>query len=240
MSASEWHCSAMRACVQAGLHNVRGLDSHRRGMARSGVVPAMGKRVALIIAGGWFLLLAGRQVPGATSGSAGTPSPCTAQAAHDVVDRFIDAFNRGDIAQLDQLFSAQQFDAYSTDAPGERFNAQAQDRSTLMAYFKARHQQHEHLVLNSMDVSYTDSRDVGFWFRVTRSADDGLPPTRYNGKGGVQCATMPTSLVVWAMDPLAVVTDRVATGGRCSDSSCCRNLGVCTMAAAHHAALSRD
>ena len=162
----------------------------------------MGKRVALIMASSWFLLLAGCQVPGATSGSAGTPNPCTAQAARDVVDRFIDAFNRGDIAQLDQLFSAQQFDAYSTDAPGERFNAQAQDRGTLMAYFTARHQQHEHLVLISMDVTYTDSRDVGFWFRVTRSADDGLPPTRYNGKGGVQCATMPTSLVVWAMDPL--------------------------------------
>ncbi len=162
----------------------------------------MGKCLGLIMASGSFLLLlAGCQVPGASSGSAGTPNPCTAPAAHDVVDRFIDAFNRGDIAQLDQLFSAQQFDAYSTDAPGQRFNAQAQDRGTLMAYFMARHQQHEHLALISMDITYTDSRDVGFWFRVTRSADDGLPPTRYNGKGGVQCATMPTSLVVWAMDP---------------------------------------
>lgn len=149
-----------------------------------------------------ILLLAGCQVPGATSGSAGTPNPCTAQAAHDVVGRFIDAFNRGDIARLDQLFSAQQFDVYSTDAPGQRFNAQARDRGTLMAYFMARHQQHEHLALISLDITYIDSRDIGFWFRVTRSADDGLPPTRYNGKGGVQCATMPTSLIVWAMDPL--------------------------------------
>jgi hypothetical protein len=172
-------------------------------MARSRVIPAMGKRLALIMASGSFvLLLAGCQVPGATSGSAATPNPCTAQAAHDVVDHFIDAFNRGDIAQLDQLVSAQQFDAYSTDAPGQRFNAEAQDRGTLMAYFTARHQQHEHLALISMDITYTDSRDVGFWFRLTRSADDGLPPTRYNGKGGVQCATTPTSLVVWAMDPL--------------------------------------
>jgi hypothetical protein len=163
----------------------------------------MGKRLALIMASGSFLLLAGCQLPGATSGSAGTPNPCTAQAAHDVVDRFIDAFNRGDIAQLDQLVSAQQFDAYSMDAPGQRFDAQAHDRGTLMAYFTARHQQPEHLVLISMDITYADGRDVGFWFRVTRSADDGLPPTRYNGKGGVQCATMPVSLVVWAMDPSA-------------------------------------
>ncbi|HXN04658.1 MAG TPA: hypothetical protein VN895_07485 [Candidatus Acidoferrum sp.] len=163
----------------------------------------MGKPLALIMASGSFLLLlAGCQVPGATSGSAGTPNRCTAQGAHGVVDRFIDAFNRGDIAQLDQLVSAQQFEAYSTDAPGQRFDAQARDKGTLMAYFTARHQQHEHLALISMDITYTDTRDVGFWFRVTRSADDGLPPTRYNGKGGVQCATMPTSLVVWAMDPL--------------------------------------
>jgi hypothetical protein len=196
------HHSVCSEDLQAGLHHVPKLESPRRGTARSRVIPAMGKCLALVMASGSLILLvAGCQVPGATSGSAATPNPCTAQAAHDVVDRFIDAFNRGDIAQLDQLFSAQQFDAYSTDAPGQRFNAEAQDRGTLMAYFSARHQQHEHLALISMDITYSDTRDVGFWFRVTRSAD-GLPPTRYNGKGGVQCATMPTSLVVWAMDPL--------------------------------------
>jgi hypothetical protein len=178
------------------------VESPRRGMARSRVVRPMGKRLALIMASGLFLLLAGCQLPGATSGSAGAPNQCTNQAAHDVVHRFIGAFNRGDIAQLDQLVSVQRFDAYSTDAPGQRFDAQAHDRGTLMAYFTARHQQHEHLALISMDITYSDSRNVGFWFRVTRSADDGLPPTRYNGKGGVQCATTPTSLVVWAMDPL--------------------------------------
>lgn len=71
-----------------------------------------------------------------------------------------------------------------------------------MAYFTARHQQHEHLVLNSLDVTFTNDRQGGFSFQVTRSADDGLPPSRYNGKGQVQCATMPISLVVWAMGRL--------------------------------------
>ena len=89
-----------------------------------------------------------------------------------------------------------------------------------------------------MDITYTNSRDVGFWFRVTRSADGGLPPTRYNGKGGVQCATTPTSLVVWAMDPLPWSPHRVATGGGGFDSCCCRDRCVCTLAAAHRAALS--
>jgi hypothetical protein len=63
-----------------------------------------------------------------------------------------------------------------------------------MAYFAARHQQHEHLELISMDITYTNSSEAGFWFQVRRSADDGLPPSRYTGKGGVQCATVPISL----------------------------------------------
>jgi hypothetical protein len=157
-----------------------------------------------VVATGWLLvllvLLAGCQrLQGATSGS--PPSPCTAQDVRHVVERFIGAFNLGDIVQLDQLVSSQQFVWYSTDAPGQRLNAEADDRGNLMAYFAARHGQHERLALISLDVTYTNPRQGGFWFRVTRSADDGLPPTRYTGKGEVQCATMPISLTVWSMAP---------------------------------------
>jgi hypothetical protein len=55
-------------------------------------------------------------------------------------------------------------------------------------------------VLDSIKVTYTNATQGGFSFRVTRSADDGLAPTRYDGKGGIQCATTPTSLIVWSMD----------------------------------------
>jgi hypothetical protein len=84
-----------------------------------------------------------------------------------------------------------------------------------MAYFAARHQQHEHLVLNSLDITYTNPTGGGFHFFVTRSADDGLAPTRYDGKGGVQCATRPISLTVWAMDahpwsPIELLPEAVA------------------------------
>jgi len=136
------------------------------------------------------------------AGSASTPSPCTPSDVRVVAGRFIDAFNRGDIAQLDQLVSTQLFSWYSTDAPGQRFNAEAKNRGTLMAYFVARHQQHELLRVRTLDVTFTDTTTGGFWFRLTRSADDGLPPTAYNGKGGIQCTTMPKSLTAWAMDPL--------------------------------------
>ena len=160
---------------------------------------SMSRRLCRVVASSWLLvLLAGCQgSQGATSGS--SPSPCTADDIRHVVERFINAFNQGDIGQLDRLVSSQQFTWYSTDAPGERFNAQAEDRGNLMAYFASRHAQHEHLALNSLDVTFTDARRGGFSFRVTRSADDGLPPTRYVGKGEVQCAIVPISLTVWSM-----------------------------------------
>ena len=165
----------------------------------------MGGRLAQIVAATTMLLVvAGCQlVPGGSSPGTAT-NQCTPDTVHQIVNRFIDAFNRGDLAQLDQLFAApgKGFNWYATDAPGQRFNAEADNRDDLMAYFAARHAQHEHLLLNSLDVTYSNGTDAGFWFRLTRSADDGLRPTRYNGKGGIQCVFRPSSLTTWAMDPL--------------------------------------
>lgn len=140
------------------------------------------------------ILLAGCQ--GATGRSS---NECTPDGVHQVVERFVAAFNRGDIGQLDQLVSDQRFVWYATVAPGQRLNAEADDRSTLMTYFAARHREHERLVLDFVNVTFTAGGRGGFWFRLTRSADDGLPPTPYSGKGEIQCATAPSSLTVWAM-----------------------------------------
>jgi hypothetical protein len=142
---------------------------------------------------------------------------CTPQAVRQVVQRFVDAFNRGDLAQLDQLVATLGFGWYSTPGPGQRLNMeQASDRSTLMAYFAARHRQRERLVLKAVDVTFTEPSAGGFSFRLTRSADDGLPLTAYNGKGQVQCAPPPSSLTYWAMDrapwwpPFDLVPEAVA------------------------------
>ena len=133
----------------------------------------MGSRRWLILASSAVLVLvaACQGVSGATSGSPGTSNPCSTNDVRRVVGRFIDAFNRGDLAQLDLLVSDQLFAWYSTDAPGQRFNAEAKDRSTLLAYFAARHQQHEHLELISLDVTYVSTLKAGFWFRATRRSD---------------------------------------------------------------------
>ncbi len=168
-------------------------------MGKARVVLAMGRRFWLIVAScTQLVLLAGCQL-GGTSGSPGTPNQCTPQGVRQVVERFIDAFNRGDVTQLDRLVSQQQFVWYATDAPGQRLNAEAYDRENLMAYFAARHRQHEHLVLNSLNVTFTNASRGGLWAYLTRSADDGLLPTRYSSKGEVQCSIMPSSLTVWAM-----------------------------------------
>jgi ketosteroid isomerase-like protein len=159
----------------------------------------MGRRLWLTLACSAVLLVLASCQGVLGTRSAGSSNACSPNDVRQLVERFIDAFNRGDLVQLDHLVSDQLFVWYATDAPGERFKAEAEDRSTLIAYFAARHQQHERLALNSLDVTFTNDRAGGFTFSVTRSADDGSPPSRYDGKGEVQCATRPISLGVWAM-----------------------------------------
>lgn len=171
----------------------------RRRLGTAYVALAMNRRFWLIVTTcGLLVLLTGCQLL-TTSGSPGASKQCTPEGVRQVVERFVDAFNRGDITQLDRLVSQQQFAWYATDAPGQRLNAEAYDRENLMAYFAARHRQHEHLVLNSLNVTFTNASRGGLWALLTRSADDGLPPTRYSSKIEVQCSTLPNSLTVWAM-----------------------------------------
>ena len=89
----------------------------------------MGRRSWLVLASSLVLVfVAGCQgLAAATGGSPGSANPCSTNDVRQVVVRFIDAFNRGDIAQLDQLVY-QRFSLYATNTPGERLNAQAHDR----------------------------------------------------------------------------------------------------------------
>src|SRR5712692_10842109 len=105
-------------------------------MGRGRVLLAMGKRLWRSVAGTAVPILLAAWQGGL--GDSSTKSSCSPREVRQVVEHFVDAFNRGDIAQLDQLVSDQQFSWYATDAPGQRFNAEAEDRSTLMAYFAAR------------------------------------------------------------------------------------------------------
>jgi hypothetical protein len=54
-------------------------------------------------------------LPGASSGSSGTSNPCSTDEVRRTAERFIDAFNRGDLVRLDQLVY-QPFSTYATTA----------------------------------------------------------------------------------------------------------------------------
>lgn len=163
------------------------------------VAVVMRMRVALVVVCGvGVLALTSCAAPTASSSS--TATACTPQLVRDIVPRFIDAFNYGDLTQLDRLVANANFVWYATDAPGQRFDAVAEDRSTLIEYFATRHRAHERLDLTSLNIAFVGGPRGGFWFVVTRSAND-LAPTRYTGKGEIQCSVLPASVSAWAMDP---------------------------------------
>ncbi len=135
--------------------------------------------------------------------SQGTASPvaadgpaCTETSTRQVVDSFIDAFNKGDVSRLNGLLP--DFLFYATDAPGAFSSPQAQSRGDLIAYLAQRHQVHERLTLESFGLNIESTGAGGFEFEVVRSADD-LAPTPYGGKGSVWCRTTPHTLMLWAM-----------------------------------------
>lgn len=140
-----------------------------------------------------------------TAGAPGSPTPstietCNAAETGQVVQRFINSFDRGDIRELDQVVAgADLFQWYSTDAPGQRIDPGARDRDSLMAYFEKRHEEHERLLLKSFSFHGNSASLGNFGFELLRSADDRLPPTPYVGKGAMDCGKTPRTLVVWSM-----------------------------------------
>jgi hypothetical protein len=120
---------------------------------------------------------------------------------------FTRAFNAGDIRKLDGLFARKGihgrpgFQWYSTGPPGARFGSVAENRSTLMSYFAARHRARERLKLlqlsggNADDNAYAD-----FGFQILRQAR-GLRATAFEGKGASICSRYGARIAVWSTGP---------------------------------------
>lgn len=141
-----------------------------------------------------------------TSGSSAGPPPCTESTTRQIVTSFIEAFNNGDAARLDQLFA--DFSRYASDAPGGFSSPVPISRSDLIAYLAQRHQAHERLNLESLEFNGRSANDFNFAFEVTRSAD-GLAPTPYGGKGAVFCGNPSNTLILWAMGRESFLRARV-------------------------------
>jgi hypothetical protein len=133
-----------------------------------------------------------------TNSDAG-PAPCRSNQVNRLVSDFFEAFNAGKLTELDRLFANEpQFQWYSTDAPGERLQGEASDRSTLVAYFNARHNSGEHLTLRRFQFNGSDQGYGHFEYQLTRSANS-LAQTRYEGKGAALCKATGSVIAVWSM-----------------------------------------
>jgi hypothetical protein len=129
----------------------------------------------------------------------GEASTCTAEQVHEVLDRFTHALASGDTVALDAIFTGPElFQWYSSDAPGERIDQQARDRSTLMRYLTQRQRVHERMEVTSFRFNGNAASFGNFEARLTRQADD-LPPTPYQAKGAATCSGRTATIAVWSM-----------------------------------------
>ena len=117
---------------------------------------------------------------------------CDAEAVHSTLRSFTHAFNTGDAKRLDRLFSRTNFVWYSSAAPGRRTLSGAAQRSSLAAYFRARHRRHDRVALLTFRFNgYDEARRLGhFELTARRHADDyrNDSPFELTGKGALDCA----------------------------------------------------
>ena len=133
----------------------------------------------------------------------GRADACTAAATKALVRSFVADYDTGRVAAINGMWASQpSFQWFSTGAPGPRLGAQAYDRATLAAYFRARVRAHESFVLTKLGAGYDPNRNiVNFGGYVLRSADDihSTAPHLQRLKGAADCRSGRPSLIVWSM-----------------------------------------
>src|SRR5207253_10915591 len=150
----------------------------RRSSTRLTVAAASAVAVALVCLGS---ALPAQQAEAWRHGSiSGKPlRDCTVPEVHQLVARFIRAFNAGTSGRLDALWAQDDHDGdagtpsfqwYSTGKPGARFGRDAEDRSTLIPYFRARHRRGERFRLAWMSRGGNASGYFSFAFHIRRQA----------------------------------------------------------------------
>ena len=94
---------------------------------------------------------------------------CRPDDVHAALGRFATAYSEGDYETLDALFAPEpEFEWYSTDAPGERLEARARLRSSLIPYFEARHRRHDQFGLRSFQFNGNSRRWGNFQMTMRR------------------------------------------------------------------------
>jgi hypothetical protein len=126
---------------------------------------------------------------------------CPAQAPRALIKRFVAAFDAGHFRRLDATVArGKTFRGYTVvGAPGDRV-ADARTRSTLLSYFRSRHEQAERLQLTHLTVGRRTRTTVSVVFEVVRSAHDLVPGVLYVGSATTTCRRAP-KIVSWTMRP---------------------------------------
>jgi hypothetical protein len=129
--------------------------------------------------------------------------PCSARHTRTAVASFLRNFNSGALRLLNHAIAREpDFAWYSvTGNPGERLNEKATNRSSLVAYFAARHAHHERLTLRSFKFNGKNGGYGNFQYQLIRQADDltNGSPVPYDGKGSLNCRVR--RIAVWSMGP---------------------------------------
>lgn len=114
--------------------------------------------------------------------AAAPPAPCEATTTR-LVQRYVKAYNAGDVARLDRQVFARE-PAFQWYSDGRRLGAASEDRATLRAFFAARHRAGDRLRL--VRFHYNDYRrtDRTGHFEMTLRPRGGAA---FTGKGAVSC-----------------------------------------------------
>ena len=152
----------------------------------------MPKCVVLLVAMFTVVILAGVAGPAVPT--------CDATGARSRLAATMVAFNNGRFVDLDAAFApSPEFGWYSVAAPKGRSGAGSRNRSTLLAYFRARHRQHEKLGIVTFRHVSTQQRDgalvANFNGDLSRRADD-LRAGRRHYKGALRCSEDAQQLIV--------------------------------------------
>lgn len=126
---------------------------------------------------------------------------CSESEVRELVATFVDAFNAGDLAELDRLVApADSFKWYTVDGPGRVPGERGAtgERETLIPYFSRRHARGERLELRGTRFNGNTLGYGNFSYRLRRRADD-LAATHYFGKGAAICTSGEDMIIVWSM-----------------------------------------
>jgi hypothetical protein len=132
--------------------------------------------------------------------AATTDASCDATGARAAFAEYVQAFNQGQYPRLQLLVAREpDFQWLTVAPPYGRVGQRAYNRSTLTAYFRARHAKREALKVVKFNFAGVQERDGGsianFNGQLTRKAAD-LPLERRGFKAALRCGTASQFIVL--------------------------------------------